>query len=123
MATLLTLPHRRLRAADKTNVQINSYVVDADLDPTSHHLTATVQVNFTALETADTLVFQLHNSLKVKQGHRRSTDAAIPASVDRTRPSASPPASRWTKGQTDAYTFQYDGELRRSRKTAAPSKA
>ncbi len=99
-----------LRGADKTTFQINSYVVDADLDPTSHHLTATVQVNFTALEAAETLVFQLHNSLKVN----KVTDGSkTPLSGERGQDATIriTPRVPLSKGQTGSYTFQYDGTL------------
>jgi len=99
-----------LRAADKTTFQINSYVIDADLDPTSHHLTATVQVNFTALEPAETLVFQLHNSLKVN----KVTDGSkTPLSGERGQDATIriTPRLPLSKGQTGSYTFQYDGTL------------
>src|SRR5664279_5148743 len=99
-----------LRAADKTTFQINSYVIDADLDPTSHHLTATVLVNFTALEPAETLVFQLHNSLKVN----KVTDGSkTPLSGERGQDATIriTPHVPLAKGQSGTYTFQYDGTL------------
>lgn len=109
VATLLMLPSP-VRAADKPSFQINSYVIDADLDPVSHHLTATVQVNFTALETAETLVFQLHNALKVN----KVTDGAKTALSGERGADATiriTPRVPLAKGQTGAYTFQYDGTL------------
>ena len=66
VATLLTLP-LPARAQGKPSFQINTYIIDAEIDPATHHLTVTAQVNFTALDNLDTIVFQLHNALKVNR--------------------------------------------------------
>lgn len=109
VATLLMVPSSA-RAAEKPNFQINTYVIDADLEPTSHHLTATVQVNFTVLEAADTIVFQLHNSLKVNKVTEGSSG---PLSGERGQDATIriTPRVPLHKGQISTYTFQYDGTL------------
>jgi aminopeptidase N len=97
-------------AADKPSIQINGYVIDAELDPTSHHLTATAQVNFTALDSQDSAVFLLHGALRVSKvtdgsptplAGERGQDASVRVT----------PRKPLTKGQTYTYTFQYDGTL------------
>src|SRR5271165_4815287 len=102
VATLLTLPSPA-RAADKPSFQINTYIIDADLDPATHHLTVTAQVNFTALDNLDTVVFQLHNALKVNKvtdvnrnplTGERGQDATIRIT----------PKAALSKGQTTTYT-------------------
>ena len=37
-------------APAKPQLQVTGYVIDADLDPATHHLSATAKVTFTALE-------------------------------------------------------------------------
>jgi aminopeptidase N len=109
VATLLMLPSPA-RAADKPSFQINTYIIDADIDPATHHLTVTAQVNFTALDTLDTIVFQLHNALKVN----KVTDVnRAPMTGERGQDSTIriSPKTPLQKGQTTTYTFQYDGEL------------
>jgi aminopeptidase N len=109
VATLLMLSSPA-RAADKPTLQINSYIIDADLEPVSHHLTATVQVNFTTLDATDTLVFQLHNALKVNKV-TDGTKAALSGERGQDATIRITPHVHLTKGQTSTYTFQYDGTL------------
>ena len=49
-------------AAEKPRIQVNDYVIDADLAPKTHHLTAKAKVKFTALDDISTAVFELHNA-------------------------------------------------------------
>ena len=66
---LLALP---AWAAEKQRIRVDDYVIDAELAPKQHHLTAQVRVKFTALEDTNTAVFELHNAMHVS----RVTDAA-----------------------------------------------
>src|ERR1700739_2168625 len=52
-------------AAEKQRIQVNDYVIDADLAPKTHHITAKAKVKFTALDDISTAVFELHNALRV----------------------------------------------------------
>src|ERR1700746_747391 len=52
-------------AAEKPRIQVNDYVIDADLAPKTHHITAKAKVKFTALDDINTAVFELHNALRV----------------------------------------------------------
>ena len=44
---------------------VQGYVIDAELDTTAHHLTATAVVTFTAPESADEVTFGFHPALKL----------------------------------------------------------
>src|SRR5437763_13840511 len=54
-----------LSASEKPRIQVNDYVIDADLAPKTHHLTAKAKVKFTALDDISTAVFELNNALRV----------------------------------------------------------
>ena len=69
---LLALPPARLYAASKPNINVTGYVINAELDPAAHTIKATAAVTFTATDTVDSAVFELHNALKVD----KITDAA-----------------------------------------------
>src|SRR5271156_7224425 len=56
-------PH--LSAAERSNINITGYVIDAQLDPAEHTLKATAKVTFTATDSVSTAIFELHNALKV----------------------------------------------------------
>lgn len=98
------------QAAERQTLQVNSYVIDAALDPAAHRITATVRVSFTALDTVDTAVFQLHNALQVDNvadasgaalTGERGTDSTIRLSLKTPLP----------KGQSTTFTFRYHGTL------------
>ncbi|HEY0759382.1 MAG TPA: M1 family aminopeptidase [Acidisarcina sp.] len=100
----------RLQAAERQNLQVTNYVIDADLDPAAHTLKATARVSVTAVDTVSTAVFQLHGALRVSRvtdqtnavlTGERGQDATIRIALPRPL----------NKGQTAVYTFQYDGTL------------
>ena len=97
-------------AAEKSTINITAYNIDAQLDPDAHTLKATARVTFTALDTLDTAVFQLHNALKVDKvtdatGHTLSGERGSDATIRLTLPTP------LAKGQTATYTFEYGGVL------------
>src|SRR5271156_4332970 len=59
----LAVPH--LLAAERSNINITAYVIDAQLDPAEHTLKATARVTFTATDNISAAVFELNNALKV----------------------------------------------------------
>jgi tetratricopeptide (TPR) repeat protein len=89
---------------------IQGYVIDAELDPTAHHLTATAAVTFTAPTTADVVTFGFHPALKLTKvtddtgkvlTGDRSADGGIRIS----------PATPFVKGQPVHWTFAYEGTI------------
>src|SRR5271155_451762 len=97
-----------LRAAEKPTINITAYDIDAQLDPDAHTLKATAKVTFTALETLDTVVFQLHSALKVdkvtdSQNHVLSGERGTDATIRLTLPAP------LAKGQKTTFTFEYGG--------------
>src|ERR1700688_3489209 len=81
---VLAVPH--LLAADRSNINITGYVIDAQLDPAEHALKATARVTFTATDTVSAAVFELHNALKVNsvvdaQNHPLSGERGANATI------------------------------------------
>jgi len=100
-----------LAAPARPQLDITGYVIHAELDPATHHLTATAAVTFTALEDLTTPTFELNNGLKIT----KVTDAKN-ASLDSERLAANSTvrfnlATPLPKGTTATYTFQYAGTL------------
>jgi hypothetical protein len=50
---------------ERPALDITGYVIDAEIDTTTHHLTAKTQVSFTAPETLELASFGFHPALKV----------------------------------------------------------
>ena len=110
LIAIALLPSQPLYAAEKPTIDITAYNIDAQLDPATHILKATARVTFTPLETVDTVIFQLHNALKVDKitdsaGHALSGERGADATIRLTLPRA------LTKGQPTTYTFEYGGAL------------
>jgi aminopeptidase N len=53
-----------VRAAEKSRLRVDDYVIDAQLIPNKHQLSAKARVKFTALEDLSVAVFELHNDLR-----------------------------------------------------------
>jgi len=104
----LAAPH--LSAAERSNINITGYVIDAQIDPAEHTLKATARVTFTATDTVNSAIFELHNSLKVDnvvddQRHQLSGERGPNATISVALPS---PLS---KGANATLTFVYEGTL------------
>ncbi len=94
--------------ADRPALNITGYVIDAELDTASHHLTATTQVSFTAPANMDVVNFGFHPALKVTKitdekgkllDGERTADGAIRVTG----------ATAFVPGQANKWTFVYDG--------------
>src|SRR5947209_20345073 len=107
VSALLALP---AFAAEKPRVQVESYAINADLNPKTHHLIAAARLRFTALDDINSASFELNNALRP----RVLDSAGKPLPIERIsqenlvhvnfpKPLA--------KGEADTITFEYDGEL------------
>jgi tetratricopeptide (TPR) repeat protein len=95
---------------ERQALAIAGYVIDAELDPATHHLAAKVVVNFTAPETAEVVSFGFHPALKVtkitdESGKLLTGERAADGTIRVT------PAAPFTKGQTSHWTFEYEGMI------------
>ncbi len=97
--------------AEKSHVKAESYVIDAEIVPKTHHLSARVQVKFTTLEDINFATFELHNAMRLSKvldangkplsAERISADNAIRVSLPATL----------AKGSSSTLTFEYEGAL------------
>jgi predicted negative regulator of RcsB-dependent stress response len=95
---------------DRPALNITGYVIDAEIDTTTHHLAAKAQVTFTAPENLELVAFGFHPALKMNKitdetgkllTGERSADGTIRVS----------PGAPFTKGQVSHWTFEYDGAI------------
>jgi len=99
------------KAAEKPRIEVNDYVIDADLAPKTHHITAKAKVKFTALDDISTAVFELNNALRVT---RVTTDAGKVLPTERVTQDFTVRVSLpdgMSKGQSQTVTFDYEGVL------------
>jgi aminopeptidase N len=104
----LAAPH--LSAAERSNINITGYVINAQLDPAQHTMKATARVTFTATDSVSSAIFELHNALKVDsvtdgQNHQLSGERGPNATISVALPSP------MTKGASSTLIFVYEGTL------------
>jgi aminopeptidase N len=92
-------------------IDVENYVIDAEVNPRTQTLTATAQVKFTALDEASSLNFELNNALnlaRVVDGAGNSISASRNQQDHSVRLTFPQPIPRGTSG---TLTFSYDGRL------------
>jgi hypothetical protein len=95
---------------DPPTPAISGYVIDAELDPATHQLSAKVVVSFTAPENADKVNFGFHPALKVTKisdegGKLLTSEREADGTIRVT------PAAPFIKGQESHWTFEYEGVI------------
>ena len=95
---------------ERAALAITGYVIDAELDTTTHHLAAKTVVAFTAPETLDVVSFGFHPALKIS---KITDDAGKLLTGERTADGTIrvTPASPFSKGQVSHWTFEYEGTI------------
>ncbi|HEY0785804.1 MAG TPA: M1 family aminopeptidase, partial [Acidobacteriaceae bacterium] len=109
-AGLLLLGPSAAIAADRPSLHVTAYTIDAQVDPSAHTLSATTRVTFTALQAADSAVFELHGALRVERvadqsGQLLNGERTANASIRVTPPQG------LAAGQTYTWTFTYSGAI------------
>jgi len=95
----------------RQQIDITNYVIHAEIDPATNHLTATVNVSFQTLDDLSVVIFGLNNGLQVTKvtdgkGQTLTTERVASDSTLRVTPSA--PIA---KNSSTAFTFEYTGAL------------
>ncbi len=108
---LLCLASLPSRAAEKPRVQVDDYVINAELQPTAHKLIARARVKLTALEDVTAVSFELNNDLRPtkvldENGKTLSAERISQESAVRV-----PLPAGLTKGASTTLTFEYEGVL------------
>ena len=95
---------------ERPSLAVSGYVIDAEIDTATHHLTAKVLVSFTAPDHAEAVSFGLHPALKVSKisdeagamlTGQRSADGGIGIA----------PATPFVHGQAVHWSFEYEGVI------------
>src|SRR5437868_5756325 len=98
-------------AAEKPRLRVDDYVIDAELTPRAHKLTARAKVKITAIDDVSVAIFELHNALRPTKitdaaGHVLSAERVT---QDSTLRIALPAGLE--KGSSTTFTFDYEGTL------------
>jgi len=108
IALLLAAP-KVLAAPIRTLMQATGYVINADLDPATHKLTATVNVTITALEDLNNVTFELNNGLQITRLVDANQQALSPERLTTNSTIRIPLLSPLPKGASTTLTFDYTG--------------
>ena len=109
-AGLLTPRPLAAQRPERPLLDITGYVIDAEIDPATHHLSAKATVTFTAPENSEIVSFGFHPALKVSKitddsgkvlTGERSADGTIRVT----------PATPLVASQPVHWTFEYDGTI------------
>ncbi len=107
---VLTLATPVWAQRERPSLDITAYVIDAELDTATHHITAKAQVSFTAPPNLEVISFGFHPALKITKitdeaGKLLDAERMADGSIRVT------PAAPLTQGQTLKWTFEYEGVL------------
>ena len=98
-------------AADRSRIKAEDYVIDAEIVPKTHRLTAHAKVKFTAVDDVNFATFELHNALRVT---KVTDEKGKPLTAERVTQDNSVRISfpnTMEKGTSTTLTFDYDGVL------------
>ena len=95
---------------ERQTLTVGGYVIDAELDPATHHLAANVQVSFTAPENAELVSFGFHPALKVTKitdeaGKLLTGERSVDGTIRVT------PATPFVRGLVVRWSFEYEGVI------------
>jgi Peptidase family M1 domain/Tetratricopeptide repeat len=95
---------------ERPTLTVSAYTIDAELDPTAHHIQAKVTITFTAPDNSDLITFGFHPALKISKitddsgkllTGERTADGSVRIQPNSPVSSATP--SHWT--------FEYEGVI------------
>ena len=98
-------------APARPQMQINSYVISADLDPSANKLSATVTVSLTALEDLNAVTFELNNGLQITKLTDATNKALTPERLTTNSTVRVPLNAQLAKGASTTFRFEYSGVL------------
>ncbi len=108
---LLFLSGSPLFAAEaKPPIEVTGYVLDAQVNPSAHTLTAQAKVTFIANQAGDAANFELHGALRVTEV-RDASGASLNGERGANATVRVTPAQPLVAGQTYTWTFLYNGAL------------
>jgi hypothetical protein len=115
LACALMIAPLSAQSPEPPALAISGYIIDAELDPAAHHLTAKAVVSFTAPEIAEpnsaqAVSFGFHPALKLT---RISDEAGTLLTGERTADGGIrvTPATPFAQGQLSRWTFEYEGAI------------
>lgn len=109
---LLMLSTARLLAAPvRAQVQATGYVINAEVEPATNKLTATVAVTLTAFEDVTQVTLELNNGLQISKLTDAAQHALTPERLATNSTVRIPLATPLAKGASTTLTFEYSGAL------------
>ncbi len=111
LCMLLLYSGRLLAAPVRAQVQATGYVINADVDPATNKLTATVAVTLTAFEDVTQITLELNNGLQITKLVDAAQHPLTPERLTTNSTVRIPLATPLAKGSSTTLTFDYSGTL------------
>jgi tetratricopeptide (TPR) repeat protein len=102
---------KSLAAPVRVQVQATGYVINADVDPATNKLTATVAVTLTAFEDVTQITLELNNGLQITKLVDSAQHPLTPERLTTNSTVRIPLATPLAKGSSTTLTFDYSGTL------------
>src|SRR5579862_9738701 len=99
------------RGARQQKIDVQSYLIDAQVDPRAQTLNATVLVRFIPLEDTSSVTFELNNALNISKVVDQEGRQVPSSRVQQDMSVRLSLAETIKKGKAAALTFVYDGKL------------
>ena len=111
LCMLLFWGSKTFAAPVRPQVQATGYVINADVDPATSKLTATVGVTLLALEDVTQITLELNNGLQITKLVDAAQHPLTPERLTTNSTVRIPLAAPLAKGATTTLTFDYSGTL------------
>jgi len=98
-------------APEKTRLRVDDYVIDAELAPHSHKLTARAKVKITALDDLSIATFELNNALRPTKVLDGDGKPLVPERITQDSTIRVPLPKGLSKDASTTLTFEYEGVL------------
>jgi len=98
-------------SAEKSRVRAEDYVIDAEIVPRTHHLSARAKVKFVALDDTNFGTFELNNGLRITRVTDANGKAVSAERVSQDNGVRVTFPSGIAKGAAGTLTFEYEGTL------------
>jgi len=109
-----------LFAAEKPRIQVDDYVIDAEIIPRTHRLVAKAKVKFTALDDISVATFELNNALRPTKVTDADGKLLTAERVTQDSTIRVPLPNGLAKGQSSTLTIEYEGTLNSADESPVP---
>ena len=107
-------------AAEKARLRVDEYLIQVELTPHLHQMSAKAKVKFTALQDLNSAIFELHNGLRVTRVLDEKDQPLAAERVTQDSTVRVPLPNGLAKDASTTLTFEYEGEIENADDSPVP---